>query len=229
MEIIAHRGGSWNYIEHSWNAFEKSKDNKCNGIEFDIHFTKDNIPVINHDIDLNKIHKKEKIIKFEDYESIKSSVILFEEILYFIDGNKTLFIEIKDNPCNLQLTIFINIMQNYLHNHSSKNNKLFYIMSYNYNVVKRLSLFFDVKYITFITSCIYDIEILDELLKNNYFSNICLSVDSLSNQMINILTFKNINIYIYTVNYTNVFNYIKEHFDNKNIKGIITDNPLLFL
>ena len=229
MEIIAHRGGSWNYIEHSWKAFEKSKDNKCTGIEFDIHFTKDNIPVINHDIDLNKIHKKEKIIKFENYESIKNNVLLLEEILYFIDGNKTLFIEIKDNPNNIQLTIFINIMHNYLHNHSFKNKNLFYIMSYNYNVVKRLSLFFDVKYITFITSCIYDIEILEELIKNNYFSNICLSVDSLSNQMINILTCKNINIYIYTVNYLSLLNYIKEYFDNKNIKGIITDNPSLFL
>ena len=102
-------------------------------------------------------------------------------------------------------------------------------MSFNYNIVKRLSNFFDIKYISFITACIYDIDILNELLKNNYFSNICLSIDALSKQMITILKIKKINIYVYTINYINLFNYINNNFEKNSIKGIITDKPNLFL
>ena len=229
MEIIAHRAGSLENKENSWNAFINSKNNKCNGIEFDIHFTNDNIPVINHDINLNKMHNNDKIIKFEYYKNIKNYVIKLEDILEFIKGEKTLFIEIKDNPNNNQLTIFIDMMLLYLDKYSFYNKQIFYIMSFNYNIVKRLSNFFDIKYISFITACIYDIDILNELLKNNYFSNICLSIDALSKQMITILKIKKINIYVYTINYINLFNYINNNFEKNSIKGIITDKPNLFL
>lgn len=229
MEIIAHRAGSLENKENSWTAFRNSKNNKCNGIEFDIHFTNDNIPVINHDINLNKMHNNDKIIKFEYYKNIKNYVIKLEDILEFIKGEKTLFIEIKDNPNNNQLTIFIDMMLLYLDKYSFYNKQIFYIMSFNYNIVKRLSNFFDIKYISFITACIYDIDILNELLKNNYFSNICLSIDALSQQMITILKIKKINIYVYTINYINLFNYINNNFEKNSIKGIITDKPNLFL
>ena len=229
MDIIAHRGGSLENIEHSWNAFQNSLHNKCHGIEFDVHFTVDNIPVINHDINLNKIHKCNKIIKFEKYNSIKKYVITLEELLLFIDGRKTLFIEIKDNPNLVQLTIFIDILKNYQIKHEKQSNILFYIMSFNYNIIKKISLFFDKKYLTFITACIYDIDICYELLKNNYFENICLSVDALSTIMLHILNAKNINIYIYTINETILLKYIENNLIQFNIKGIITDNPSLFL
>ena len=47
--------------------------------------------------------------------------------------------------------------------------------------------------------------------------------------MITILKIKKINIYVYTINYINLFNYINNNFEKNSIKGIITDKPNLFL
>ena len=47
--IIAHRGGPSDAPENTLAAFKKAKENGANGVEFDLDFTKDGVPVIIHD------------------------------------------------------------------------------------------------------------------------------------------------------------------------------------
>lgn len=63
-KIIAHRG-AWNrmnLIENTLAAFVKARDLGMWGIEFDVHFTGDHVPVVNHDPDLFRLHEKQGVI-----------------------------------------------------------------------------------------------------------------------------------------------------------------------
>lgn len=46
---FAHRGFSGKYPENTMIAFEKALEAGCDGIEFDVHLSKDGVPVIIHD------------------------------------------------------------------------------------------------------------------------------------------------------------------------------------
>lgn len=53
--LVAHRGQCRQYPENTLLAFQKAVDAGARHIEVDIHFTKDNIPVVAHDPMLNRI------------------------------------------------------------------------------------------------------------------------------------------------------------------------------
>ena len=49
MKILAHRGYSGKYPENTMLAFQKAAEAGCDGIELDVHATKDGVPVVIHD------------------------------------------------------------------------------------------------------------------------------------------------------------------------------------
>ena len=49
MKVFAHRGFSGKYPENTMLAFAKAVEAGCDGIEIDVHLTKDMVPVIIHD------------------------------------------------------------------------------------------------------------------------------------------------------------------------------------
>lgn len=49
MEVWAHRGFSGLYPENTMLAFEKAVESGCDGIEMDVHLSKDGEPVVIHD------------------------------------------------------------------------------------------------------------------------------------------------------------------------------------
>ena len=63
MLIISHRGGSEEYIESSKEAFINSLNINVDGIECDIQFTKDNVPIINHNPTLKEYYLIEEYIE----------------------------------------------------------------------------------------------------------------------------------------------------------------------
>jgi glycerophosphoryl diester phosphodiesterase len=71
-KVIAHRG-AWdqNAPENSLAAFVKARDLGIWGIEFDVHFTKDGVPVVNHDPDLIRLHECESAIMDMTYDEIR--------------------------------------------------------------------------------------------------------------------------------------------------------------
>ncbi|MEX2364641.1 MAG: glycerophosphodiester phosphodiesterase family protein, partial [Balneolaceae bacterium] len=54
INVIAHRGASFEYPENTLLAFEKAIEHYTDFVELDIFFTKDNIPVVVHDDSLSR-------------------------------------------------------------------------------------------------------------------------------------------------------------------------------
>jgi len=95
--LIAHRG-AWDsaITENTMAAFKKAQSCGMDGIELDVHFTADDVPVVHHDPELSRLHgRTERILdlKFEDLRRIAPAVPTFEEVLAL--KNLHFMVEIK--------------------------------------------------------------------------------------------------------------------------------------
>lgn len=72
-KVIAHRGAwkEFNLPQNSIASLKKAIELKCYGSEFDVHMTKDNIPVVNHDHDFYGVDIETS--NYNDLLSIKHS------------------------------------------------------------------------------------------------------------------------------------------------------------
>lgn len=67
----AHRGFSARYPENTMVAFEKAIEVGCEGIEFDVHFSKDGELVIIHDEDVKRTSNQTGLVKDLTYDELK--------------------------------------------------------------------------------------------------------------------------------------------------------------
>ncbi|MBU2623900.1 MAG: glycerophosphodiester phosphodiesterase [Proteobacteria bacterium] len=100
-KIISHRGEHDNrgVFENTLKAFDKALENGIFGIEFDLRWTKDLIPVVFHDRNTKRLFKKNLNINETSFSDLKSSIpeipSLPEIILRY--GRKLhLMVEIKE-------------------------------------------------------------------------------------------------------------------------------------
>lgn len=68
---IAHRGFSGKYPENTMLAFKKAYEAGCDGIEMDVHLTKDNVMVIIHDEDITRTTDGSGFVRDFTYEELK--------------------------------------------------------------------------------------------------------------------------------------------------------------
>lgn len=103
---IAHRGFSAYYPENTMLAFTKAKEEGfCHGIELDVQLTKDNIPVIIHDENLDRTTDGHGLIKDFTYKSLRTldagkgeKIPSLEEFLEFCKAEKLLInLELKNS------------------------------------------------------------------------------------------------------------------------------------
>lgn len=71
-EIYAHRGFSGVYPENTVLAFKKAAEAGAEGIEFDVHLTKDGIPVVMHDENTIRTTGTDALIKDLTLEEFKA-------------------------------------------------------------------------------------------------------------------------------------------------------------
>lgn len=71
-KIFAHRGFSGKYPENTMLAFKKAVEIGVDGIELDVHLTKDNEIVIIHDEDIKRTCNGEGLVKDMTLEELKS-------------------------------------------------------------------------------------------------------------------------------------------------------------
>lgn len=119
-KIVAHRG--WHddqgILENTLSAFRKALDNEVWGIEFDVRWTKDLIPVVHHDADLERIWKRPiKIAEtnFNDLRQEVPEIPTLEEVVDEFGGKIHFFIELKweDYPSpQQQNSILLFILKN---------------------------------------------------------------------------------------------------------------------
>jgi glycerophosphoryl diester phosphodiesterase len=70
MKVFAHRGASGAYPENTLLAFEKAIEEGADGVEFDLHRTKDGVLVVHHDFDLKRTAGVPLVIKETDYAEL---------------------------------------------------------------------------------------------------------------------------------------------------------------
>ncbi|WP_010136536.1 glycerophosphodiester phosphodiesterase [Ochrovirga pacifica] len=112
-KVIAHRG-AWkqeNLPENSIASLKKAIALKCYGAEFDVHLTKDSIPVVNHDADFMGME-----IEHSTYEQLLTKTLANGEQIptleaYLKEGLKQtdtkLILEIKSAPSGKERTLLL--------------------------------------------------------------------------------------------------------------------------
>lgn len=107
--------------ENSYSAIKRAADLGY-GIEFDVHLTKDNVPVVFHDDTLNRICGVKGCLKDYTFEELRHFRLLgtdekipsFEEILKAVGGRVPLIIEYKvEKNANKLCSICDRILSNY--------------------------------------------------------------------------------------------------------------------
>ena len=97
--IIAHRGSPKSGIlENSLDAFEGAIRDGAWAIEFDVRWTKDDVPVIYHDRDLTRLFGLETVLADTEFEKLRSSrpeIATLEEVLKKFGRRAHLMIEVK--------------------------------------------------------------------------------------------------------------------------------------
>ena len=92
-EIIAHRGANREAPENTIPAFERALEIGVDGIELDVHVTRDNVPVIHHDAvlpDGGRIDRMDSA----DLER-RTDAPELAQVLELVNGRCHLYIEIK--------------------------------------------------------------------------------------------------------------------------------------
>lgn len=102
MELYAHRGASADYPENTMSAFRSAIELGADGIELDVHLSKDGVPVVIHDADVARTTSGSGLIADLYLADIKKldagngeHVPTFEEVLLLTRGKTRLDIEIK--------------------------------------------------------------------------------------------------------------------------------------
>jgi glycerophosphoryl diester phosphodiesterase len=114
VEIIAHRGASYDAPENTMAAFRLGYEQGADGVELDIHLTKDNKVVVLHDFDTGRVSgitnkianskwaglKKLNVGAWGKWtnQPFKEKIPTLTEALKIIPPGKKLFIEIKTGP-----------------------------------------------------------------------------------------------------------------------------------
>lgn len=102
MLVIGHRGAAGVAPENSLESLQAGVDAGADMLEFDIHLTKDNVPVLTHDNSLFRTHKKRAFVHNLTFDQIKAltsdssnPIISLEDVLDEFYGRVLLNIELK--------------------------------------------------------------------------------------------------------------------------------------
>lgn len=112
-EVIAHRGIRDRYPENSLLAFEAALDAGVDGIELDVHATRDGVVVVHHDPLLSpavdspiagRAISSLSLSELEDFELAPGVALpTLQEVLQAIGGRAALYIEIKARDIEAQV------------------------------------------------------------------------------------------------------------------------------
>lgn len=191
LKFIAHRlgFGMTNYPENPLNAlheiFENDKMlNVCDGFELDIHFTKDNIPVVIHDKYIDDISEGVGLVKSYSISELKNmnfgfrkslyqgkflfkfKVITLDEILEFFSSHKTLLknkmIKIESKKVNLKN---LRVLSNIINRYPDLSNNIIHLSFYPQNLIILKKIQSDNNYLITKTDLLCDYKIMVILSK----------------------------------------------------------------
>ncbi len=101
-KLVSHRGEHNNHLvyENTLPAFGKAREAGVWGIEFDIRWTADLVPVVIHDADARRVFGADIVIAELDFEALRQRLPMvpsLAEVVAEFGSNTHLMIEIKDD------------------------------------------------------------------------------------------------------------------------------------
>ncbi|MEK3888001.1 glycerophosphodiester phosphodiesterase [Bacillus sp. FSL K6-3431] len=104
VRALAHRGYPVKYPENTLSAYQAAYDLGFTHLELDVHLSKDGIPILMHDITINRMTNGKGMIKDFTYEELKQLVVgeneyipTLEEGLLFAKDKMIVSIELKQH------------------------------------------------------------------------------------------------------------------------------------
>ena len=99
VEIVAHRGANREAPENTLPAFRRAIEMGVQGIELDVQYTRDNVPVVRHDPTLDPrsaggTRPSISSLTLDEVRALSDAPPL-DEVLELVDGRCRLYIEIK--------------------------------------------------------------------------------------------------------------------------------------
>lgn len=234
MIIFAHRGDSGNYPENTMLAFKKALEIGVDGIELDVHKSKDGELVVIHDEDIKRTFKGKGLVKDYTLEELKAfnckklkyrhdpqcRICTLKEVIETIkDKDITLNIEAKTDIIHYDLE---NDIADLINKYDIKDKIL--ISSFYHQTIKKLKkLGLDVKY-----GALYgykeDYEVdgnIVEDAKNIGVYSINISKDLVTDEIVENAHNAGIKVFVYTVNSSSIM----RDMINYKVDGIFTDYP----
>lgn len=227
--IIAHRGCSSETPENTMASIKKAIEIGVDLIEIDLHLTKDLIPVVIHDSDLNRTSNFKSILKIEmsnldelqnvdvgswfDANFTEERLPTLKEVLELDFKGAKLMLEIKKDHLAPEVIVppILEVVR------SSSNSQQHYFGSFHPGIVKEvIKNSREAK----IIGILENLEMIDTFLRMKV-STLAIWQKILNPQAIRSLKAQNIEIFSFTVN---DFDRYQELLD-LGIDGIITDNP----
>lgn len=101
VKLVAHRGAydhKKGILENTDAAFKRAEALGCDGLELDIHATKDGVWLVNHDSDLKRLWNMDQQILESTFDEIRKSqpnILLLSEVVERYGSKMHLFIELK--------------------------------------------------------------------------------------------------------------------------------------
>ena len=95
VEIVAHRGANREAPENTIAAFERAIEIGVQGIELDVQFTRDGVPVVHHDPKLQDSKRPIAAMSLEEVLETASDTPTLDEVLDLVNEQCRLYIEIK--------------------------------------------------------------------------------------------------------------------------------------
>ena len=99
---VAHRGLSGLYPENTMIAFRKAIEADCDGIEMDVHLTRDGVPVVIHDEEVDRTTNGSGYVKDFTYEQLCNFCLLYTSLKIILKKLKPHFrlnIDINFKKC----------------------------------------------------------------------------------------------------------------------------------
>lgn len=140
FQIVAHRGAHQEgYIENTLEAFRVCAEAKIWGIELDVHWTEDHVPVVHHDEHCGRLFNHPEIIlsltKFSDLRHRVPQIPSLEEVVNELSGKLHLMVELKQKPSQEQEKVLSGLLANL------KPVENYHLLSLTANNLKDLTLF----------------------------------------------------------------------------------------
>lgn len=119
-KIIGHRGARGEYPENTLTSIKLALDSGCDGVEIDVHLTKDDYLVVIHDSTLERTTNGQGKIKEQSLEELKGleagkgeKIPTLDEVFTLVKSYKeaVLFVEIKASGCEKKVIEAIDIHQ----------------------------------------------------------------------------------------------------------------------